>query len=141
MSNTPISLPPEKDDFRLPSAYYSDLTDGAKHYFECAVREYADKLLSESTNIEKMEHAGIGAPEITAAHVEEAKWVLIRRLRRFAGSSRKVTFVRIMQTIMAAIVGVGASNFAQIWGAVICLVGILTGSVLLVVEREITREI
>ena len=128
-------------ELRLGAYFYTDLTDGAKQYFNCTVKEYADKLLSESSNIEKMEHAGTGDAEITAGHVEEAKWVLIRRLRRTTGQSKWAVVARIGQTLMVAAVGVGASNFGQTWGSVLCLVGVFIGSILLVVEREVTREI
>lgn len=127
--------------FHLPPRFYAGLTDGATRYFDGAVREYADKLLSEASSIEKTEHTGSGEAEITAAHVEEAKWVLIRRLRRSAGHSRWVVVVRIGQTVAAAAVGVGASNFSQTWGAVLCLVGVFIGSILMVAERELTREL
>jgi hypothetical protein len=125
----------------IGAEFYSGLTDGAKSYFNRAVKEHADKLFSEASNIEKMEHAGTGAPEITAGHVEEAKWVLIRRLRKTARHSKWAVMLRIGQTLMAAAVGVGASNFVQTWGAVLCLLGVFIGSVLLVLEREVTREI
>ena len=140
MPNENQSLEPEDGGIGLPAHFYSGLTDGARRYFGCAVKEYADKLLSESKGIEKMEHAGTGEAEITAAHVEEAKWVLVRRLRRSAGLSKWVIAIRIVQTIVAALVGVGASNFSEKWGSVLCIVGVCIGSVLLVVERELTRE-
>jgi len=116
-------------------------TQGARSYFEKTVVEYGDKLGSESRSIERMEHAGGGPAEITAAHVEEAKWVLVRRLRRSAMRSRWPVVVRIGQTLAAVAVGIGASNFAVAWGGVMCVVGVLSGSLLLVIEREMTREL
>jgi len=125
----------------LATEFYSGLTDGARQYFDCSVKEYADKLLNEATNIEKMEHAGTGDPEITAAHVEEAKWVIIRRLRRTNSSSKWVVALRISQTLAAGATGVGASNFSQTWGAVMCVAGIFLGSLMLIIEREVSRDI
>jgi hypothetical protein len=116
-------------------------TPGAGSYFEKTVAEYGDKLASESRSIERMEHAGGGPAEITAAHVEEAKWVLVRRLRRGARQSNLLVVVRIAQTLTAVAVGIGAANFAQAWGGVMCVVGVLIGSLSVVIEREMTREL
>lgn len=135
--NPPITGEP----LTLEFVFYSDLTVGAKRYFNCAVHEYAEKLTSESRNIEQMEHTGDGAPEITAAHVEEAKWVLIRRLRRSTTKGKWPVVCRIGQTLAATVIGIGASNFSKTWGSVICLLGVVLGSLLLVIEREISRDL
>jgi len=125
----------------LPPDFYAGLTEGARRYFDCSVKEYADKLINEATNIEKMEHAGTGDPEITAAHVEEAKWVIIRRLRRSSSKSKWVMTLRLSQTLAAGAIGVGASNFSQTWGAVMCVASIFLGSLMLLIERELSRDI
>jgi hypothetical protein len=130
----------DKKNF-LPIELYESLTDGARRYFYCSVKEYADKLLNEATNIEKMERAGTGDPEITAAHVEEAKWVIIRRLRRSSSKLKWVVALRLGQTLGACAIGVGASNFSQTWGAVMCVISIFFGSLMLIFEREISRDI
>lgn len=125
----------------LAEASTSCFTDGGKEYLRNAVQEYADRLINESRNIEQMEHTGQGDPEITGAHVEEAKWVLIRRLRRSSLKCRWIFTVRIGQAIMVAVVGIGASNFKETWGALMCVGGVFACSILLLVERELTREL
>jgi hypothetical protein len=130
----------EADLLGLKVEDYAPLVPGGREYFAAAVREYADSLLSQARNIEDSEHTGSGPPEITAAHVEEAKWVLIRRQRRRAQESGWVSVLRVVQVLMAALTGIGASNFSQQWGAALCVVGVLVGSISLVVERELGRE-
>lgn len=125
----------------LPETDYSQLVPGGREYFVKSIREYTEQLFNEAKNIEDIEHAGSGPPEITAAHVEEAKWVLIRRRRRQARSTRWTVILRIGMVLMSAAVGIGASNFTKSWGAVLCVVCVFIGSMLLVVEREITREL
>ena len=49
-------------------------------------------------------------------------------------------FVRVVQVLMAAVTGIGASNFSQQWGALLCVGGVLLGSISLVVERELDRD-
>lgn len=82
-----------------------------------------------------------GDAEITAAHVEEAKWVIIRRLRRATSSSKWLVVLRIGQTLAAGASGVGASNISQTWGAVMCVAGISLGALMVIIEREISRDI
>jgi hypothetical protein len=129
------------DILGVPEADLNLLVPGAKAYFLNTVQEYAQGLLSQSQSIEEMEHTGSGPAEITAAYVGEAKWVLIRRQRQRARSSRWVVFTRIVQVLMSTLVGIGASNFSQTWGAIMCVGGVLGGSIALLVEREISREI
>ena len=140
MSEQSESLPVVVEKVRDSAIDYSALTPGARAYFDKSVREYADRLLSESTNIEGMEHTGSGPPEVTAAHVEEAKWVLIRRLRSRARSSKRVAFLRIAQVLMSTVVGIGASNINDTWGVLLCLCGVVFFSMFLVLEREIVRD-
>lgn len=115
-------------------------TPGAQDYFVASVTSYADRLAAESRSIERMEHTGDGPAEITAAHVEEAKWVLVRRMRRKVASSRWVVVLRLGQAATAALVGIGTSNLTQSWGAILSIVAILLGSIALIAEREMSRE-
>lgn len=140
MSEQSESLPAIVGEVNGSATVYKILTPNAQAYFDKCVREYEDRLLSESTNIEAMEHTGSGPPEVTAAHIEEAKWVLIRRLRRRTGSSKRVAALRIGQILMSAVVGIGSSNFNTTWGALMCVVGILLFSMLLMIEREVVRD-
>jgi len=130
---------PIDDEVKLGSKFYESFTPGARSYLDKTVKEYADKLVVEANNIEKMEHTGGGHAEITAAHVEEAKWVSIRRIRKKAASSKWPVVLRMIQIAMSAVIGIGASNFFQTWGALMCVGGILFGSISLIIEREIDR--
>jgi hypothetical protein len=115
-------------------------TPTAKEVFKRAVTEYAERLKLEAQNIEHMEHTGNGPPEITGAHVEEAKYVSIRRMRLRALSKRKTIPLRLGQIAMTAAAGVGASNISDLWGSGLCVGGIVVGLVLFVVENNINRE-
>ena len=119
---------------------YKLLVPGAREYFAAAVNEYAERLLSQAKSIEESEHIGPGPAEITAAHVAEAKWVLIRRQRRQAQRRGWITFVRVIQTSMATLTGVGASYFSQRWGVILLLCSMFIGLISLVAERELDRE-
>lgn len=119
---------------------WGNLVPGARSYFESAVREYAEALLSEAKGIEEMEHIGPGPPEITAGHVEEGKWVLARRRRARSAVTGWVVVARIVQALMSGAIGIGASNFTRTWGAAMCVAGVLLGAVMLLVERELRRE-
>ncbi|MHB8104591.1 MAG: hypothetical protein ACYDG5_03515, partial [Dehalococcoidales bacterium] len=104
----------EDNKITLGSNYLSNLTEAAKDTFQKYVVEYAERLKREAENIENMEHTGQGPPEITGAHLEEAKYVSLRRMRRKALSQKKHFILRFFQLSMTAVAGVGASNFSQI---------------------------
>jgi len=132
---------PENTEFHgLDVSDVEEFVPGAKSYFRETVANYTQQLFNEAKGIEQLEHTGSGPTEITAAHVEEAKWVLLRRSRRQARNSRWVAAIRVGQVISSAAVGIGASNFSYNWGAITCIVSVLFGSLLLLVEREISRE-
>lgn len=97
-------------------------------------------LLSEASNIEEMEHTGSGPAEITAAHVEEAKWVLRRRQRNRSRNAAWLVILRIAQVALSIVIGIGASNLKEAWGPIASVAGGLTAAVLFIVEREITRD-
>lgn len=125
----------------ITSADSNNFTPGGRAYLITTVQEYGQMVISESKNIEQLEHTGLGPLEITAGHVEEAKWVLIRRQRRRLRHSNWITAMRIGQAFMSLAIGIGASNFAQLWGSVLCVVSVLVVATLFVVEREISREL
>jgi hypothetical protein len=131
----------QADALGLKPEDYSLLVPGGRTYFTNAVKQYADSLLSQAVAIEENEHTGSGPAEITAAHVEEAKWVLIRRQRRHAQRRGWVAFVRVVQALMAAGTGIGASSLSEPWGVFLCIAGVLFGSVALIVERELDRDL
>jgi len=129
------------DQFGLSATDYAQLVPGGRDHFLANVQDHAQQLFNEARNIEEMEHTGPGQPEITAAHVEEAKWVLVRRQRRRARGTRLIFPLRAGQAVTTALVGIGASNFDQTWGALLCIGAVFLGSMLLLVEREFTREL
>jgi len=117
-----------------------ELTSSAREYFEQAVSEYAQRLLSAAKNIERMERVGAGPAEITGAHVEEAKWVCLRRMRRAASPSRASILLRFVQLAASAVVTIGAASFGETWGALMCVGGISLGFAALLIERELQRD-
>lgn len=129
------------DKIQIGTEYFANLTNAAKQVFQNAVTEYADKLKLEAEDIEQMEHTGDGPAEITGAHVEEAKIVSIRRMRRKALSKRKIIPLRLGQFAMTAVAGVGASNISYLWGTLLCIGGIVVGLILFVIEIEMNREL
>jgi hypothetical protein len=135
------SSPSISEIMGLDTRDYTELIPGGREYFNAAVKSYSQQLFSEAKNIEQIEHAGDGPPEITAAHVEEAKWVLVRRQRRQVRSSRWLFVLRVGQVLSSAAIGIGASNFSQTWGSVLCVVGVFLVSMFLLIERELTREL
>jgi hypothetical protein len=133
---------PEASDsfYGLDGGDISKLVPGAKSHFKGAIASYSQQLFNEAKGIEQLEHTGSGPTEINAAHVEEAKWVLLRRARRQAKHSGWVGTLRVGQVVSSAALGIGASNFSHDWGAITCIIAVLFGSLLLLVERELSRE-
>lgn len=126
--------------FQIPGDFYTGFTENARASFNFAVQEYAHKLRSESTGIEKMEHTGDGSAEITGAHVEEAKWVLIRRSRRYVAHSKWIEFIRIAQALVSFIVGVGVSDLSKTGWQIGCFVGVLFYAGLKITEYALSHE-
>lgn len=131
---------PEQAEHSIPLNFFHGFTPSASEYYFQAITEYAERLKSESLNIEKMEHVGEGLPEITTAHIEEAKWVLIRRLRRRASLSKKILVPRFFQYAATLLLGLGASNYSQLWGSLLTLVSLTVGFIAFAVETENSRE-
>lgn len=132
---TPYSV-----DLPLEAADTATLTQGANTYFGETVREYAAKLFSQAKSIERMEHAGDGQPEITAAHIEEAKWVLVRRRRLEARDAGKAARAQLGQIAAAFAVGIGASAYKEWWGAVLVIVSALGAAWLWAYQQDLQRE-
>lgn len=123
----------------LDSSYFSGLTAGAQDHLIKQIETYADKIVTEAQNIEKMERVGSGPPEITTTHLQEAHWVYTRKMRR--RSTSKWTWVlRILQFVVTVIIGVGASNTNQTWGIILTAVGVVSGAILFIIEREIEKD-
>lgn len=120
--------------------FRTEFTTSGVGAFDRCVRQYAQRLEAESKNIESMEHVGDGPPEITGAHVEEAKWVLVRRMRLRNLSTRGIVACRIVQAASSLIVGIGTSNLGTQWGPILSLVSLAVGFAALMIETEISRE-
>ncbi len=112
------------------------LTDNARDHLGKALDEYKEKLLREAKAIEQLEHTGHGPAEITAAHVEEARWVTIRRMRRSVKSGWLVSLSRIIQYIAAILAGIGGSNLAETWGVIMAMAAVAIGCGFFMVERQ-----
>jgi hypothetical protein len=124
----------------LPEELFTHLTIGANNYFLAVVKEYAGRLKAEALNIERMEHVGDGPAEITTGHIEEAKWVLIRRLRTKALVSKKLFLPRIIQYVSTFLIGIGGSNFNENWGSILTIISLAIGFIAYFVEQEFSRE-
>lgn len=88
------------------------------------MQSFAAQVVKEAKAIEQNEHAGKGPPEVTAAHIEEAWWVTRRKVRH----ARNTTFLvalRALETLGAAGIGVGASNYLARWGIVTFMASLL----------------
>lgn len=126
----------------LGADFYQLMTPGAASYLQRTVKDYAEKLIRESQSLAKMDSIGDERPEITTAHVEESKWIISRRMKKQAPVSPWLPVLRVGQFAMTALVGVGASLWVHhAWGAVLCVLSILIGSMLLLIEREMSKGI
>jgi hypothetical protein len=57
------------------------LTSNSKTHLEARIEQFTTQVITEAKAIEQREHVGKGPPEVTAAHIDEAWWVLRRRIR------------------------------------------------------------
>ena len=131
----------DEQDIKVGGKYLQYLSQAAQESFQRFVIEYANRLRHETENLEKSEHIGDGPPEITGAHVEDAKVITLRRMRKSSSSTIWNAIVRLVQFMAIALIGVGASNFTELWGSVICVVGILLGAIFIVIEIWKHREL
>jgi hypothetical protein len=92
------------------------LTIPSRTHLTSRIGEFAIQVLREARAIEKSEHVGKGSPEITAAHIDEAWWVVRRRVRH---SRHPVALIvtRIFQTVGSICAGLGMTYVQHPWGA------------------------
>jgi hypothetical protein len=105
------------------------LTESSKNHLKARLQEFATQVVNEAHAIEKSEHVGQGAPEVTAAHIDEAWWVTRRRVRKSRHPARAI-FARLCEILGSAGFGVAASSLSQWWGPsllVASTVAILSG--------------
>lgn len=110
-----------------------NLTPNSRSHLCALMASFASQVVKEAKAIEQSEHAGKGPPEVTAAHVEEAWWVSRRRVRR-ARNAKLLILLRAFETLGAAGVGVGASNYLAKWGIVTFMACLLLTCVAYVLE-------
>jgi hypothetical protein len=101
------------------------LTSNSRFHFERKITDFAIQVTAEAKAIEQREHAGKGPPEITAAHIDEAWWVVRRRIRH-ARYPILTLSARVLEAVGAAGIGVGATAFHEKWGAITFIVSCLT---------------
>lgn len=100
------------------------LTVSSRTHLEGMVKSFTEQVVAEAKAIEQREHVGKGPPEVTAAHISEAWWVMRRKVRR--GRRPFLTFLlRAIETLGAAGIGIGATNYSKRWGAVTFIVCVL----------------
>jgi hypothetical protein len=97
------------------------------------------QVLREGKATEESEHVGKGPPEVTAAHIDEAWWVMRRRVRRSRYPVLEV-IVWVLQVPGASGIGVGATAVQQTWGAVVFVAGSLVKLVGFLVEVHLSRK-
>lgn len=93
-----------------------NLTAPSRNHLTSRIAEFAVQVLREARAIEKSEHVGKGSPEITAAHIDEAWWVVRRRIRH-SRHPVALTATRILQTVGSICVGLGITYVQHPWGA------------------------
>lgn len=102
-------------------AILDHLTSNSKTHLEARIEQFTTQVITEAKAIEQREHVGKGPPEVTAAHIDEAWWVLRRRIR---GARRPVLagLSRAVQALGAAGLGIGGSSFQAKWGQTLFMV-------------------
>ena len=122
LGQQPPVKPPQSLTVRLDGAESLDhLTASSKTHLEGRIQQFTVQVVAEAKAIEQREHAGKGPPEVTAAHIDEAWWVLRRRIRG-AKHPILVVLARTIQAFGAAGVGVGATSFQAKWGQVVFMI-------------------
>lgn len=97
------------------SSALDHLTTSSRSHLCKLMESFAAQVVKEAKAIEQNDHAGKGPPEVTAAHIEEAWWVTRRRVRRARNTTLLVS-LRAFETLGAAGIGVGMTNYHANWG-------------------------
>jgi hypothetical protein len=130
-----------ESSIKIGAKYLLNLSQTAQEIFEKAIVEYANRLRREAEDLEKSDHVGGGSPEITGAHVEDAKFITLRRMRKASSSKIFGYIARLVQFAAAAIIGVGGSNFKELWGSLMCVGGVLVAAIFIVLEVWKNKEL
>jgi hypothetical protein len=115
------------------------LTQSSKTHLEIRLRDFTVQVVAEAKAIEQREHAGKGPPEVTAAHVDEAWWVVRRRIRR-ARHPILTLLARAFETFGAAGIGVGASLFQARWGPTVFMASCLITMSAFLLEAFLVKD-
>jgi hypothetical protein len=138
-----VQAAPRKGDgisIRLEDSEALDhLTLNSKTHLVGRIQDFTSQVIGEAKAIEQREHAGKGPPEVTAAHIDEAWWVIRRRIR---GVRHPVltTTARAFETFGAAGIGVGATAFQKKWGPIVFIVSCLITMGAFLLEAYSTRR-
>jgi hypothetical protein len=115
------------------------LTSNSKTHLEGRIQDFTVQVITEARAIEQREHAGKGPPEVTAAHIDEAWWVVRRRIRRARHPILTLT-ARAFETFGAAGIGVGATAFQKKWGSVVFIASCLATMAAFLLEAYTARR-
>jgi hypothetical protein len=80
----------------IPQELLQHLSPASRGHLRARVEQFTMQVLREGKATEESEHVGKGPPEVTAAHIDEAWWVMRRRVRRSRYPVLEV-IVRVLQ--------------------------------------------
>ena len=106
----------------LPNEVSAKFIGESKTVLNEVVSEYARRLVSEAESEERLQIGATKTVEITAQIVESAKWQLIHKMRRKAKHAGWLLTFQILMGLLTIPIGIGASNFGERWGLILCLV-------------------
>lgn len=137
------NLEPTRSAFlsSLLKARTSELTPNAQDYLGKATEEYVEKVYAAASNIEELHRSGEGSPEITAAHVEEAKFVVNRRLRHARKHGKGILVLRLLQVICTGFIGAGVTSYNADFGKYAFGAGVIIGALALLGEQALSQDI
>jgi hypothetical protein len=115
------------------------LTAHSRAHLEGRIEQFTVQVVAEAKAIEQREHAGTGPPEVTAAHIDEAWWVLRRRIRS-AKHPILAVVARVFEALGPAGIGVGATGMDARWGRAIFIVSCVATLGAFLLEVHATKQ-
>lgn len=144
----PPARKPEPISVKLDGVEGLDhLTMNSRAHLEGRIRDFTVQVIAEAKAVEQREHAGKGPPEVTAAHIDEAWWVIRRRIRH-ARHPVLQGLARCLETIGTAGIGVGATvflssgatDFQKKWSPLVFIASCLVTMVAFLLEVYTSRR-